>query len=295
MEPLPQAQSPLLRERFAEVGGGVRLHVVESGDGFPVLLLHGFPEHWYSWRHQIAALAPRFRVIAPDQRGYNTSDKPGDYRLDAIVDDAAALIAQAGGRAHVVGHDWGAPVAWQLALRHPDAVARLAILNGPHPVAMARALRSSHRQRLRSWYMAVFQIPRLPEWLLTRDGARALGRLRGDFAHPERLTDEDLARYREAFLQPGAARAAIDWYRAARRGGRSSLAAWRGNRVRSPTLIFWGTRDRYLGAEAIENVGEWMDGPLTITRLEAAGHFVQQDCPDEVNAALLEFFGEAKG
>ncbi len=154
-----------VREGYAELGE-VRLHYVEAGplDGPPVVLLHGFPDFWYSWRHQIPPLAAAgFRAIAPDMRGYNLSSKPADisaYEARRLAGDIRALIRERGlERACVAGHDWGAAVAWVLAMRHPETVERLAILNVPHPRRMLEALRRPGRQLLRSWYMFFFQLP----------------------------------------------------------------------------------------------------------------------------------------
>src|SRR3954451_16988189 len=159
-----------LQDRDVTVNG-VRLHYVETGEGPLVVLLHGFPEFWWTWRHQIPALAAAgFRVVALDMRGYAESGKPPrwqDYRMEILAADVARLIAALGEeRAHVVGHDWGAAVAWMVATLHPERVERLAILNVPHPARMERALRTSPRQLLHSWYMFFFQIPWLPERLM---------------------------------------------------------------------------------------------------------------------------------
>src|SRR5579884_3024966 len=167
MTPVVQAQQ-LWTHRHASVNG-VRLHYVEAGRGPLVVLLHGFPEFWYSWRHQIPALAAAgFRVLAPDLRGYNESDKPpgvAAYGLERVAGDVAALVRHAGERrAAVVGHDWGGGIAWWLAMHRPDVVGRLAVLNAPHPAAFRRELRTPG-QLLRSWYVFFFQLPALPEWL----------------------------------------------------------------------------------------------------------------------------------
>ncbi|MFD1730552.1 alpha/beta fold hydrolase [Deinococcus malanensis] len=159
---------------------GVRLHYVEAGPaaGPLVVLLHGFPEYWRAWEHQIGPLARAgFRVVAPDMRGYNLSEKPQDieaYRVQTLQEDIAKLIRALGaGRAHVVGHDWGGIVAWQLAIRQPEAVDRLVILNAPHPGAARRGMK--HPEQLkRSWYVYLFQLPVLPELLLERFGRWAL-------------------------------------------------------------------------------------------------------------------------
>src|SRR3954469_305232 len=236
-----------LEDRFATVDG-VRLHYVEAGEGPLVVLLHGFPEFWWSWRRQIPALvAAGFRVVALDQRGYAQSDAPRDwraYRIERLAADVAGLIEALGEeRAFVVGHDWGAAVGWMVATLHPERVRRLAILNVPHPETMARTLRRSPRQLAHSWYMFFFQIPWLPEWLMRRGGRRALGPPSRD-ARPGAFTAEDYARYEEALLGPGGLRGPINWYRAAvRRSPRAGRALLRP--IAAPVLVIWGEQDRF--------------------------------------------------
>jgi epoxide hydrolase 4 len=214
------------------------LNAVTAGpeDGPALLLLHGFPEFWYGWRKQIAPLAEAgFRVVVPDQRGYNLSSKPPavrDYRLGELTADVIA-IADRIGREKILlaGHDWGAGVAWNTAMRYPGRIEKLAILNVPHPAVMMRFLRTNPRQMLRSWYMLFFQIPMLPEFLFLRDGTRRLLRTSRKGA----FSPEDLERYREAWSQPGALTAMINWYRALPREMPYLAAAE--SRVSVPTRI----------------------------------------------------------
>ncbi len=228
------------------VVNGVRLHYVEAGRGPLVVLLHGFPEFWYSWRRQIPALTEAgFRVVAPDLRGYNQSEKPRGvpaYRAGVVAGDVAALIQHAGeSSAAVVGHDWGGSVAWQVAIRHPDRVERLAVLAAPHPIAFRQGLRRPS-QVLRSWYAFFFQLPWLPEATFRRRSFAGLVRaFRQDPVHPDAFTDVDIAEYQRALSQPGALTAAINYYRAALRSGRSDETGLRPVDVR--TLVIWGDRD----------------------------------------------------
>ncbi len=275
---------------------GVTLHVARAGpeDGPLVILLHGFPEFWYGWRRQIPTLAAAgYRVWAPDQRGYNLSDKPeqiGDYRVSRLVEDVIARIAAAGRRdAVLVGHDWGAVVAWATAMAHPERVARLAVLNAPHPTVMARAMRNGWSQRRKSRYMAFFQLPRVPEWLLGRDGFRPARRALVASGLPGTFDQEDLDRYREAWSQPGAPRAMLDWYRAAFRRPPRAVARPRTVTLRVPmsTLILWGEHDVFLGRElAAPSLEFCMQGKLHFVD---ASHWLQHDRSAEVNALLLEF------
>ncbi len=278
-------------------GAGVQLHVRTAGprDGPLVVLLHGFPEFWYGWRHQIAPLAEAgYRVLIPDQRGYNRSDAPPDvaaYDLDRLVADVCRCIHAAGrDQAHVVGHDWGAMVAWTLAMTHPERIGRLGILNVPHPGVFRRTLRTSPSQFLRSLYALFFQIPRLPEWLLGRNDGQGLAWMLRWSARPNTFTEADLAVYRRAWRRPGRLRGMLNWYRAAaRRVGRgASLDA----RIDVPTLVLWGARDVALSRQmAAPSAAMCADGRLTV--LEDATHWVQHDAPETVTRQLLDHFGRA--
>lgn len=280
--------------RYADLAD-VRLHYVEAGEGPLVILLHGFPEHWYSWRNQIPALvAAGYRVIAPDLRGYNLSDKPRDvraYGAEAIAGDVAGLIAAAGAtRAHVVGHDWGGAVAWAFAMAHPDKLDRLAVLNCPHPARLRAALTSSPAQIARSYYMFLFQLPALPEALLRAGNFRLILRsLATEPTRPGAFTREDLDRYAAALGQPGAVTGMLNYYRAAIR---PSLAP-RMVPVEAPVLILWGDRDPHLGKELAEPVAKWVP-KVRIERVPEASHWVQHDAPERVNELLLQFFAQGK-
>ena len=279
-----------MAHRYADLSG-LRLHYVEAGNGPPVLLLHGFPDFWYSWRYQIPALAGAgFRVIAPDLRGYNLSDKPSgvaSYRTEAVVEDLAGLIRTCGAeRVAVIGHDWGGGVAWLFAMRHPELVRRLAILNAPHPAVFRRALRHP-RQLLRSWYMFFFQIPWLPEALLRAGNYASLRRtLRTDPLRPGAFTREDLDRYVEAASQPGALTAGINYYRALFRYGLRQTRELK--RIEAPALVIWGEQDRYLGKELARPDSRWVPN-VRVERFPDASHWVHMDRPERVNALLLDF------
>ena len=268
---------------------GVTLHVAMAGpaDGPLVVLLHGFPEFWYGWRRQMEPLASAgYRVWVPDQRGYNTSDKPRrvrDYRIGELAADIFGLIRAAGvDRAHVVGHDWGAAVAWWMALAEPAMIDRLAILNVPHPVVFARTLRSSRRQRRKSRYMMLFQLPWLPERLLASRGFARGTRMLRSTSNSGSFSDEDLNRYVEAWRQPGAIRSMLNWYRALRYRDRPAA-----RRVTVPTLMLWGARDVALTREmAPASIELCDDGRLEV--LETATHWVQHDEPEWVTERLLD-------
>jgi pimeloyl-ACP methyl ester carboxylesterase len=269
---------------------GVRLHWVEAGAGPLVVLLHGFPEHWYAWRHQIGALAAAgFRVIAPDMRGYNLSEKPRGvrpYRLAVLARDVAELVRHAGApRAHVVGHDWGGLVAWSVAARHPAIVETLAVLNAPHPAVMLRGL-FRNGQLKRSRYILFFQIPGLAESRFSRgDFALVRRYLRRDPVRPGAFSDEDIERYVEALSQPGALTAALSYYRAAFRAAPLRLLQSH-PRIEGPVLLIWGEHDRYLGSHLIAGTERWV-ADLRVERIAEASHWVQSDAPERVNDLLV--------
>jgi pimeloyl-ACP methyl ester carboxylesterase len=265
--------------------GDVSLHYVEAGAGRPVLFLHGFPEFWYSWRHQLVAAAnANLRALAPDLRGYNESDKPvgiESYRLDVLTEDAAEMIRRlAGGRAAVVGHDWGGVIAFQLAMRFPELVERLVVLNAPHPAAFRRELRTLG-QMLRSWYIFFFQLPVLPEWLLARNNYAFLRR-----ALAPCFTAEEIEHYRQALAQPGARTATVNYYRANWRHRIDSAS--RPITITAPALLIWGERDRYLGPRLTEGLEPWFSN-LRVKRLPDVGHWIQNEAPDRVNRLLIDF------
>ena len=233
-EPAPEGEPPgPWTHGYAVGAGGVRLHYVEQrpeggGNDAPlVILLHGFPEFWWSWREQIPALAAAgYWVVAPDLRGYNLSDKPqeiADYSIELLTEDVRRLIVHCGReRAALVGHDWGGVVAWAFAMEFPAATERLAVLNAPHPQRMQEALsgRVNLRQLRRSWYMFVMQLPMLPERWLAMNGHERIGLIFRDTAeHREAFPADVLQRFRAAAARPGALKAAINYYRAAVRSG----------------------------------------------------------------------------
>ncbi|MBP6787099.1 MAG: alpha/beta hydrolase [Candidatus Promineofilum sp.] len=272
---------------------GITLHTVTAGpeDGPLVLLLHGFPEFWYSWRRQIPALAAAgFRVLAPDQRGYNLSDKPRElsaYRLDALAADALGLIDAAGReQAFVVGHDWGAMVAWWLALVAPQRLHHLAILNVPHPFVMRRHLTSDPEQQKRSTYAGFFQLPWLPEAALRAGDWRAAEQAMRGSSRPGTFSDDDMAEYRRAWARPGAMTAMLNWYRAL---AQRPIADWPSPRVVVPTTIIWGLKDFALrGVMATESAAECDD--VELIELPDNTHWVHHEAPELVNETLITRF-----
>lgn len=294
--PLPAPDPPGVRTRFVDLPD-VRLHVAEAGpqQGPPVLLLHGFPEFWWGWRRQIPPLAAAgFHVVAPDQRGYNLSAKPrglSAYSLDRLAEDIVDLLDALGAeRAPIVGHDWGAAVAWWTAIRFPERVERLAILNVPHPAVLRRALRTDREQRRKSRYMAYFQLPWLPERKLAADGYRAFRAIFRKSSKPGTFTEAELGRYAEAAAQPGALTGMLSWYRAALRRPPRRPAS---SRVEPPTLILWGLEDVALGPTLVDPSAA-LCREVEVVRFPEAGHWVLHEEPDGVTARLLAFLGAGR-
>ena len=274
---------------------GVRLHYAETGSGDElVLLLHGFPEFWYSWRRQLDPLGKHFHVVAPDMRGYNLSDKPSrveDYRVDVIAGDVIGLIDHFGAaRAAVVGHDWGATVAWAVAQRYPERVSKLAVMQVP-PAAVWRA-NMSLRQVLRSWYMFLFQLPRIPEWMISRQNMAAIDRAFTDSViRKGSFSAGEIENYKEALRQPGAITSALNYYRANFRRLASRPPKARGDdRTRVPTLFIFAEQDLAILPETVRGVASYVDAPYRELRIRDSGHWVQNEAADEVNNALIEFF-----
>jgi epoxide hydrolase 4 len=294
--------------RYIRVNG-IRMHYVKAGSGKRlIVLLHGFPECWWSWRHQLAlfmpshrdeiaqgaALAERFTVVAPDLRGYNETDRPGwGYELDVLVNDVVSLIRELGHTSAVVaGHDWGGNIAWSLAIAYPQRVERLIALNIPHPTLLAEAIGKNWRQTLRSWYVLFFQLPFLPETAIRANDYESIERAFRDLAiDKSRFTDEDIRIFKAAIAQPGALTAALNYYRALVQQGSRGMFAGTGMHVSAPTLMIWGEEDIALGKELTYGT-ERFAPDLRIKYIPNCSHWVQQERPDLVNRYMLEFLGE---
>ena len=258
-------------------------------DGPVVLLLHGFPELNVSWRHQIPALAAAgYRVVAPNQRGYAGSVRGGSYLTSDLAADVVAMIDSLGAqRVTLVGHDWGGGVAWTTAALYPERVEALVAMNCPPPRVLAAHLLRSPAQLRKSWYMFFFQLPALPERFVSRSMPKTL--IAG--SHNRTVWNREvLTPYAEAFATPAAAAGPVNWYRGAfldrLRHPRRRLS-----RLAMPVLIIWGVHDRFLGRELVAPealLGTLAYGTVAdVVDIADAGHFVQNEAPDEVNGALL--------
>ncbi|MEL6404166.1 MAG: alpha/beta hydrolase [Chloroflexota bacterium] len=283
-----------LEKHFIYVGK-VQLHVVTAGpeDGEPVFLLHGFPEFWYGWRNQIAFLAEQgYRVIVPDQRGYNLSDKPkgaSNYTLDILANDVTNLADHFGYETfNLVGHDWGALVAWWVATVSPERLRKLVILNVPYPTVAIEQFNSGNlSQFLKSWYIGFFQVPFVPETLISLGDYEPFARGMQQNANKGSFTDEDMVEYRRAWSQPGAMTAMINWYRALTISVNNGLAR-RARHIPTPTLMLWGENDVALGRElALPSIQKCDDGELVY--YPNATHWIQHDEAEDVNQEILIF------
>ncbi|MCE7946299.1 MAG: alpha/beta hydrolase [Chloroflexi bacterium CFX4] len=273
----------------------LRMHVVQEGEeGAPlVVLLHGFPELWYSWRWQIKALAAAgFRVAAPDLRGYNLTERRPPYDPFTLTKDVVNLIRALGyEQAHVVGHDWGGLIAWLVGALYPEVVNKLTILNVPHPSVVSEVLRRLFLKQIgRSWYAFFFQLPRLPERALARNNFRALagGLRRGT---PNGISKAELNVFREAWAQEGSLSAALNYYRQFFRHARALLR--RDLTIRVPTRLIWGEPDFALTKETAEWSRRYVRDGLQIDYIPNSGHFVQQDQPERVNELLIAWLRDA--
>lgn len=271
---------------------GHNFHVVQAGnpDGKLVLMLHGFPQCWYMWRHQIQHLAAAgYQVWCPDQRGYNLSDKPkgaANYNLNALTEDMLGLLDVAGAeRCYLVGHDWGGAVAWWFASRYPERVEKLALCNSPHHRAFGRALRTDWRQRLKSFYMLAFQIPILPEALWGLAGGKLAARLIFN-QYPQAFPPDVQKKYREAWAQKGAKTAMLNWYRALFRDKIESPPL---KTLPMPVLILWGEGDRVFKRNLAEASLKYCEDGRVEYQPEAS-HWIAEQTPDFVNESLSKFF-----
>jgi epoxide hydrolase 4 len=277
-----------MKHRYA-FSGGVRLHYVEMGSGPLLVLLHGIPETWLAWRRFIPLLAEAgFKVAAADLRGYGRSHKPhrvDDYRSDLLADDVAAIVRSRGReRATVVGHSWGGLQGWMTAMRYPEMVDRLVVMNVPHPFHWVEAMRTWGFWR-RNPQMLLFQIPALPEWVL---GARDHAALRLSLRRDLRAVDHaDREAYLAAIAQPGALTGALNYYRAFLR--ENPLRLRRPLRVvEAPVLVVWGTEDRFFPADRAAPPRTWAPN-ARVEVVAGAGHWTHHDRPTVVSDLLLEF------
>ncbi len=280
------------QHRFVETNK-IRLHCVTQGQGELVVLLHGFPEFWYSWRFQIPALARYFKVVVPDLRGYNDSDKPASgYDLDTLTADVRGLIESFGyTRAHIVGHDWGGAIAWNLAQKFPQYLNRLAILNAAPAQKLLQEMASNLDQLRRSWYVLAFQVPALPEWWIQQNLKEFVKNVfQGQAIRKGVFTSENTEIYRDALAKPGVLSAALNYYR-------QMFSPWNWikdfgqtpNPITAPTLVLWGEEDAFLSQSITKDLDRFVQAPYELKVIPHCGHWIQQEAPQTVNRELLAF------
>ena len=280
-----------LRERFIETNG-VKLHVMEGGpkDGPMILFLHGFPEFWYAWRKQLDYFAARgYLVVAPDQRGYNLSDKPqgvASYKIDDLAKDVIGLIDfYKRKQIFLVGHDWGASVSWWVALKCPERITRLVIMNVPHPKVMAKTMFTNPAQMQRSWYIFYFQIPGAVEKFAAAGNYAWPVQLLATTSRPGAFTPEDLEEYRKAFMQPGAFSAMVNWYRAMIQTQQEQPKSFD---VTMPLLFLWGMNDVALMSE-MADASLFYCKQARLIKFAEATHWVQHEEAEKINPLIAEF------
>ena len=274
---------------------GIQLHYARQGE--LMLFLHGFPEFWYSWRHQMAEFASDYHVVAIDMRGYNLSDKPSKksaYELAPLMADVKGVIKALGYDSCIlVAHDWGGAVAWSFAYDYPELVKQLVVMNLPHPARLKAGLRTP-RQLLRSWYMFFFQVPYLPEWILKARDYYGIGMaFKGMAIDKTAFPEEVLEAFREAAAQPGALTAMINYYRANLKGFLSKQRAHEEEVLNIPTLMIWGENDTALGKELTYGTERYV-ADLPIHYIPQCSHWVQQEQPQLVNQYMRDFLAPSK-
>ncbi len=283
-----------LRERFIETNG-IKLHVMEAGpkDGPMIMFLHGFPEFWFAWRKQIGYFANKgYLVVIPDQRGYNLSDKPAGieaYKTDELAKDVVGLIDFYGrDQIYLIGHDWGASVSWWTALKYPERIKRLVIMNVPHPKVMNANMLTNPRQMQKSWYIFFFQLPDAPEKLASANNFEWPVNVLANTSKPGTFKPEELEEYRQAFAQPGAFSSMVNWYRATLQCRNEPPTSFR---ITMPLLILWGLDDVAIIPEQADQSLEYCD-QARLVKFDAT-HWIQHEKPEQVNQMIEEFITQS--
>ena len=287
----------ILEHKYADVNN-IRLHYVTVGKGKLIMFLHGFPEFWYEWKNQLVEFGRDYQAVAPDMRGYNLSSKPVEveqYRMKYLINDIRALTEHLGYKKFIlVAHDWGGGVAWPFAIRHPEYLEKLIIINAVHPVTFMRELRDNLEQQKASQYILVYRTLKAEDILSRNNYAILVSNLLSDGIRGEYFTEEDKKAYLEAWSQPGALTGGLNYYRAAHLGsftGESddTLSADPSLfTVEAPTLVIWGEKDKWLLTANLEGLEKYVPN-LTIKRIPDGSHWVIHEKPALVNSYIREF------
>ncbi len=290
----------MFKHKYADINN-VRLHYVTAGKGKLIMFLHGFPEFWYEWKNQLVEFGLDYQAVAPDMRGYNLSSKPSDveqYKTKYLVEDIRAFAEHLGYKKFfLVAHDWGGGVAWPFAMRHPDYLEKLIIINAPHPITFARELRDNPAQQKASQYILVHRTPQAEELLSKDNYAVLVDSVLEDGLKQGYFTEEDRKTYIEAWSQPSALTGGLNYYRAARLGsftGESSealenlIANPSLTMVKVPTLVIWGEKDRYLLTGNLDGLDRYVPN-LIVKRIPDGSHWVIHEKPALVNTYIREF------
>jgi len=301
-------EKPGLKDEYAKVNG-VRLHYVSAGKGPLIIFLHGFPEFWYEWKNQLVEFSKDHRVVAPDMRGYDLSEKPAgvdQYQMKYLVEDVRALAEHLGYKKFIlVGHDWGGGVAWSFAIAHPEYLEKLVIVNCPHPAILARELAGNPAQQKASQYMLFFRSPQAEQQLSANNYAGLVDGVLGEGLKTGAFTEADKQAYIAAWSQPGALTGGLNYYRAANLGPpppqqegetpaptASSNSAFGGDSasqiVKVPTLVIWGEKDTALLTGNLDGMDKFVPN-LTIKRIPDGSHWVIHEKPALVNEYIREF------
>ncbi len=295
----PEQRPSMIRHQYAEVNG-VRLHYAEAGKGKLVMFVHGFPEFWYEWKHQLLEFGMHYRAVAPDMRGYNLSSKPAEvdhYQVKYMVEDLRALAEKLGHKKFIlVAHDWGGAIAWAFAIAHPEMIEKLIIINAPHPGVFQRELRDNPAQQKASQYMLMFRGPQAEQILSANNYAALVQAVLGDGLKRGFITEDDKKAYIEAWSQPGALTGGLNYYRAARIGpptetdkeGTSFGGSAASLAVKAPTLVIWGEKDTALLTGNLDGLDKFVPD-LTIKRIPDGTHWVIHEKPTEVNGYIRDF------
>lgn len=277
-----------IEESFIEING-IKLHIISIGSGQPLLLLHGFPDFWYGWKSVIPKLKEKYRLIIPDMRGYNLSDKPKGmqkYRIDLLIEDIGGIIKNLNlGKVYLAGHDWGGVVTWVFAEKYPDLLKKIAILNAPHPKIFQDKLRNDKKQQKASFYIFEFLKPDGEKWLFEEDYRWLKWAVFEGMINKKDFSDYDKQKYLEAWKQENAILSGVNYYRA-----NLTFDQFTG-RINLPTLVIHGMKDVAVLPGVLDGLSEYVSD-LKIIRAENASHWVIYDAPDLIVKTFMDFFND---